>query len=170
VNSAAVTLTVVAALAGATALGAGLVAGVFFAFSGFVMRGLRDAPAASGLAVMQAINRAALRAPLMVTLFGTVLAGLATCILIAVTGAGHALWWAVGGEAVYLVGVVAVTAGFHVPRNNALAELDGGDPSALDRWRGIAREWTRGNHVRTAAGAVAAVLFGIAAVLVALPG
>ncbi|MCS5732329.1 anthrone oxygenase family protein [Herbiconiux daphne] len=166
-----VSLEIVAALCGATALGAAVVAGVFFAFSGFVMRGLEQAPAASGLVVMQSINRTAVRPPLMVTLFGTLLAGLAACILLAVTGSGLALWWAVAGEAVYLIGVVAVTVGFHVPRNNALADADAATPAGLDLWRRYALEWTRGNHVRALAGAVAAVLFGVAAalVLVGLP-
>lgn len=64
--------------------------------------------------------------------------------------------------------MVIVTAGFHVPRNNALAEIDAGVPDAVGAWRRYASEWTRGNHVRALAGAVAAVLFGIAAVLVAV--
>ena len=46
------TLTIVGAV------GSGLVAGVFFAFSTFVMSGLRRAPAPAGIAAMQSINRA----------------------------------------------------------------------------------------------------------------
>jgi uncharacterized membrane protein len=153
----------VVAVAGASALGAAVVGGVFFAFSGFVMRALGDAPASAGLAVMQAINRTAVRPPLMITLFGTLLAGLAACILLVVTAAGPALWWAVAGEAVYLVGVVGLTVGFHVPRNNAIDELDPGSAEAVPEWRTYLTEWTRGNHVRALAGVVAAVLFAIAA-------
>ena len=41
------------------AVGAGLVGGVFFAFSAFVMRALRGLPDEQGLAAMQAVNRAA---------------------------------------------------------------------------------------------------------------
>ena len=46
----------VVALTLVTALGCGLNAGVFFAFSGFVMNGLRRLPAAQGIAAMQSIN------------------------------------------------------------------------------------------------------------------
>ena len=42
-----------------TALGCGLVAGVFFAFSAFVMDGLARAAPAEGIAAMQWINRRA---------------------------------------------------------------------------------------------------------------
>ena len=152
----------VVAVTGASTLGAAVVGGVFFAFSGFVMRALADAPAAAGIAVMQAVNRTAVRPPLMITLFGTLLAGLAACILLVVTAAGPALWWAVAGEAVYLVGVVGVTVGFHVPRNNALDRLDAGSTDAVPDWRRYLTEWTRGNHVRALASVIAAVLFGIA--------
>ena len=54
-----------------TAVGCGLVAGVFFAFSGFVMAGLDRLPAGDGVAAMQSINRPALRPPLMIAIFAT---------------------------------------------------------------------------------------------------
>ena len=43
----------------ASALGCGLVAGVFFAFSTFVMPALKRLPPAHGIAVMQSINKVA---------------------------------------------------------------------------------------------------------------
>ena len=59
------TLTVV------TAVACGLVGGVFFAFSTFVMRGLRDAPPEAGLRAMQSINRAAPTPLFMLAFIGT---------------------------------------------------------------------------------------------------
>jgi uncharacterized membrane protein len=47
------------------ALGCGVVAGVFFAFSAFVMRALARLPAQQGIAAMQSINVTAVTAPLM---------------------------------------------------------------------------------------------------------
>ena len=44
------------ALTVGTALGCGLIAGVFFAFSTFVMKALIRLPASQGIAVMQSIN------------------------------------------------------------------------------------------------------------------
>jgi hypothetical protein len=49
-------------LAFAGALGSGLMAGAFFAFSTFVMRALARLPAAEGIAAMQSINVAAINA------------------------------------------------------------------------------------------------------------
>jgi uncharacterized membrane protein len=156
---------VVVGLTGVAALGCAVVGGVFYAFSSFVMRGLA---VGDGLRAMQGINRAAVRAPLMLPLFGTVLVGLVASILLVVVGSGNAVWWAVAGELVYLVGVVGVTIAFHVPRNEA---LDAIDPSAADAaavWRRYGAEWARGNHLRSASGIAAAVLFGVAAGVVAL--
>ena len=49
------------------ALGCGLVAGVFFAFSPFVMKALARLPAEQGVAAMQAINVAAITFAFMAT-------------------------------------------------------------------------------------------------------
>ncbi len=46
-------------LAAVAAVGAATIGGVFFAFSTFVMRALRDLEPRQGLTAMQAINRAA---------------------------------------------------------------------------------------------------------------
>ena len=63
------------------ALGCGLVAGVFFAFSTFVMSALTRLQAAQGIAAMQSINITAINPPFMVALFGTA----AACLLLAVS-------------------------------------------------------------------------------------
>ena len=55
------------------ALGCGVVAGVFFAFSAFVMKALGHLPAEQGIAAMQAINVAAVTFAFMAALFGTAL-------------------------------------------------------------------------------------------------
>ena len=65
-----------------TAIGCGLVAGVFLAFSGFVMAGLDRLPAAQGVAAMQSINRTAVRPPLMLAMLATaaLCVALASCV------------------------------------------------------------------------------------------
>ncbi|WP_440710241.1 anthrone oxygenase family protein [Herbiconiux sp. YIM B11900] len=161
-------LVVVGLLTAVSALGAAVVGGVFFAFSGFVMRALGQVSPTAGLESMQAINLTAVRPPLMITLFGTVLTGLAACVLLAVNDAGHALWWGFAGEVVYLAAVIVLTVGFHVPRNTRIAALDPRDPAAAVEWERYRAGWTRGNHVRAVGGVVAAVLFGIATVLIAI--
>src|SRR5918996_3411092 len=61
-----------------SALGCGLVAGIFYAFSTFVMKALARVPAASGIAAMQSINIVVINAWFMAVFFGTAVA----CILV----------------------------------------------------------------------------------------
>jgi uncharacterized membrane protein len=60
-----------------SALGCGLVAGVFFAFSSFVMNALARLPAAQGIAAMQSINVVVIN-PLFITAF---LGTAAACVI-----------------------------------------------------------------------------------------
>lgn len=85
-----------------TGLGAGLTAGVFLAFSSFVMSGLGRAPAAVGVRAMQEINRAAPNPVFMVTLFGTALLALVVAVVALVAGS-PGLWLVVAGALAYLV-------------------------------------------------------------------
>ena len=102
-----------------TAVGAGVAGGVFFAFSTFVMQGLRAVPPRDGLVSMQAINRAAPTPAFMVVLLGTAAAcvGLGIWSLTGLDQPGA--WYRVVGCGLYLVAIV-LTAAYHVPRNNAL--------------------------------------------------
>lgn len=160
---------IVIAVTSITAVGAAVVAGVFYAFSSFVMRGLADTePPSAALRSMQSINRTAVRPPLMLVLFGTLLAGIAACILLVLVAAGHALWWAIAAEAVYLVGVIGLTVAFHVPRNEALGRLDAAEPGTTDAWQLYIRTWTRANHIRVLAALASALLFAAAAGTVAV--
>jgi uncharacterized membrane protein len=139
------------ALTVAAAIGSGVVAGVFFAFSTFVMAALRRLPAAQGIAAMQSINVTAPQPPLMVLMFGT---GLACVVAAAIDGSS----WLIAGAAVYVLGELAVTIAYNVPRNDELARMDAGSAAAAERWPAWTAEWVAGNHVRTVAGIVAAAL------------
>ena len=138
-----------------TAVGCGVVAGVFFAFSTFVMRALSRLPSAQGIAAMQAINAAAIPSLFYFTGLGTALA----CVALA----GWALveWhepfapYLLAGSALYLGGAMLVTVAFNLPRNDSLATVDPEGPEAAGRWSQYFAEWTVWNHVR-GAGALAA--------------
>ena len=138
-----------------TVLGCGLSAGVFFAFSGFVMKALARLPAAHGIAAMQAINVAAVSVAFMLALFGTA----AACV--ALGGWALAEWgqpfapYLLAGSALYLAGVIAPTVGYHVPRNEALATVEP-TVAAAAQWRRYVRQWTAWNHLRAAAPLAAA--------------
>ena len=127
---------------------------MFFAFSTFVMAALRRLPAAQGIAAMQSINVTAPMPPLMLLLFGTALACVALIVVAVVDGSP----WLLAGGVVYLLGDIAVTMAYNVPRNNELAALDPGSAEAAARWPSWTAEWTAGNHVRTVAGFASAAL------------
>jgi uncharacterized membrane protein len=55
----------------ATALGSGLTAGLFFAFSTFIMSRSQRIPHPQGIAAMQSINRTVVNPLVMTALFGT---------------------------------------------------------------------------------------------------
>ena len=56
-----------------TALGSGLVSGLFFAFSTFIMKALDRLPVDHGIATMQSINRTVLNYSFFVVFIGTTL-------------------------------------------------------------------------------------------------
>lgn len=140
-----------------------LVAGVFLGFSDFIMRGLVQAPASQGAAGMIGLNRTVYRSVFMGLLMGLVpVAGtLGVLALWQFDGTGRALTLA-GGVA-YLVGVFAVTGLGNVPMNTRLDAMDGQPRETADYWPRYAREWTRLNHARTVAAAVAALCWLTAA-------
>ena len=146
-----------------TAVACGLMGGVFFAFSTFVMKALRALPPAQGMEAMQAINITAVEPPLMLGLFGTALGSVVVGVNALTDLNDPAAWWGLSGAGLYLLGVLVVTAVYHVPRNNALAVVDPSAPDAADHWARYAAGWTAWNHVRTVTPLVAAVAFTIAA-------
>ena len=73
--------------------------------------------------------------------------------------------WIAAAGALYLIGAIGVTIAAHVPRNDALAELDPAAPSSAARWAAYVSEWTAFNHVRTVAALLAAGLLTYALTL-----
>ncbi len=143
------------------AVGAGAAAGVFFTFSTFTIEGLKRLAPAQGAAAMQAINKEAPTPLFMLLLFGTG----AACLVLMIYAALHlqdpgSKYQLIAGV-LYIVGVVVVTVGYHVPRNNL---LDGFDPSSAEGiayWATYLKEWVRMNHVRTIAPLASAVLLAV---------
>jgi uncharacterized membrane protein len=80
------------------ALGCGLVAGVFFAFSSFVMNALGRLPPAQGIAAMQSINITAVTPVFMTAIFATA----AACLFLAVSSV---LKWSQPGAPYLLAGM-----------------------------------------------------------------
>lgn len=153
------------ALTALTALGCGVVAGVFFAFSTFVMRALGRLSLAQGIAAMQAINAAAIPSTFFITGLGTMLGCVALACWAVVEWHEAFTPYLLAGSVLYVVGSMVVTVAFNLPRNDALATVDPEGAEAVDRWTRYLAEWTFWNHVR-AAGALAAAAALIGALLV----
>jgi len=147
----------------AAAVGCGLIGGVFFAFSVFVMRALARLPPAHGMAAMQSINVVVINPAFLGAFFGTGLAGLALVAVTIVDGSMPGAAWLSAGALLYLVGTIGVTMAANVPLNTALASMPTEDPAAGPLWSAYLKRWTAWNHVRTAAaiGAAIFITYGI---------
>ncbi len=146
----------------AAVLGSGLVAGIFFAFSTFVMRALGQLPQNQGIAAMKAINVAVLNPWFFLAFFGTGAVCLPVAFLALGSAAGMHRAYLLAGCALYLVGCLLVTVAFNVPLNNRLASADPDSSGAEALWANYLSRWTLWNHVRTAASLAAAGLFVMA--------
>ena len=151
----------------AAVLGSGLVAGIFFAFSTFVMRALGRLPENQGIAAMNAINVTVLNPWFFLAFFGTGAVCLAIVFLAVGSAAGTHQAYLLAACALYLLGCLLVTVAFNVPLNNRLASAEPESvgpnsmgPGAL--WAHYLSRWTLWNHVRTAASLAAAGLFAMA--------
>ena len=146
----------------AAVLGCGLVAGIFFAFSTFIMRALGQLPQNQGIAAMKAINVTVINPLFFLAFLGTGAVCLLVTFLSLVSATGTHRVYLLAGCALYLFGCVLVTMAFNVPLNNRLAsaEPDGSGTEAL--WAHYLSRWTLWNHVRTAAPLAAAGLFVMA--------
>lgn len=144
------------------AIGCGLMAGVYFAFSTFVMGALGSLERSAGIAAMQAINEVIVSSAFLPLFFGTTLIGLGlggwSWFGSSVPGGGAML----AGGAIYFAGMMVCTVIGNVPLNDALAVVDPSDASASTVWTHYLSRWTLWNHIRTVASTAASVLFIVA--------
>jgi uncharacterized membrane protein len=133
------------------ALGCGLIAGVFFAFSVCVMRALARLPTHEGIAAMQSINVVILNPVFLGVFLGTAIACLVVLLVSFARWQAPGSAYALFGGVLYLAGALLVTRVCNIPRNNRLAAVAPADPRSAKIWSEYLREWTAWNHVRTLA-------------------
>ncbi len=142
-----------------SAIGSALLAGLYFAFSAFIMTSLGRIGQNAGISAMNAINVDITRSLFMPLFVGTTLTGAALAALALFHWGEPGMFaMAVGGIA-YVVGMFVVTMIFNVPLNNALAAVDPPAADAATVWARYLKEWTSWNHVRTLACTAATVLY-----------
>ena len=140
-------------------LGSALIAGVFFAFSSFVMKALARMPSHQGIAAMQSVNVVVINPTFLGTFMGTAV----LCLLVALLaikgwGTPSAPFYLVGAL-LYLVGTLLVTGLGNVPLNDKRAAVSATDSTAVAVWDHYLDRWTRLNTIRTVAAAAAAMMF-----------
>jgi uncharacterized membrane protein len=132
----------------ATALGCGLSAGVFFAFSSFVMPALDRLAPAQSIRAMHSMNRLAVTPVFMSALFGTALACVVLGVWVVTSWGERPATLALAGCSLFLVGAIVVTVAANVPLNDALMKVDPEAADAATRWSSYLSDWTAWNHVR----------------------
>ena len=138
-------------LAVIAAIGAGLSAGVYLAFSTLVMSGIHRLTPSQAISAMNGISKAAPANPLlMLVLFGTGI----VCVLLIISGFQHrdnpAAVWQIVGVALFLIGML-ITIMYHIPHNDQLLKVDPNAAGAGATWTHYYQPWMAWNHARTLA-------------------
>ena len=141
------------------ALGTGLLAGNFFAFSAYLMKALKGLSAERGIVAMQAITAAIRKPVFLVVFFGTaalsaVLSGTALLEL-GTPGSCYLL----AGSLFFLMGTFPVTMMRSVPLNNQLARATPDSKEGRELWKRFQSSWAAWNHVRTVTALLACASF-----------
>lgn len=138
-----------------SALGSGLMAGVFFAFSTSVMKALDGLSPPVSISAMQSINVIIVN-PLFLSIFLGTAAGCLALMIISLMNDETSVYLVLGST-FYLVSFL-ITAVFNVPKNNFLETIDPNDSDNANLWSSFYSKWTTWNHIRTIASLIASAL------------
>ena len=144
-----------------SALGCGLMAGFFFAFSICVMKALGAIQPAHGISAMQSINVAVINPWFLTPFLGMAVTSILLIIAALLRWHEPGAAYVVAGGLLYFLGSFLVTMRFNVPRNNALAAVAATGTEGAALWADYLVAWTKWNHVRTVAALAAATSFTI---------
>lgn len=140
-----------------SAIGCGLLAGTYFAFSTFIMTALGRIEAFHAISAMNSINSTILRSLFMPLFFGTTVTSAVLAIVGLLRGGQPSGTAMVAGGLIYVVGMFGCTIFFSVPLNNKLGSV--ADQAGAAIWARYRKEWTMWNHVRTISSAAACALY-----------
>lgn len=145
------------ALVLAGAFSTAIVAGIFYAFSSFVMAALGRVQSSEGINAMNAINVTVITPSFMLFFMGSALLGvvLGGWSLFSISQLDSQL--VLLACLLYVVGCFGVTMAFNVPLNNQLAATSAAEGHVF--WQSYLKTWTMWNTVRTVASALSAVVF-----------
>ncbi len=139
-------------------ISAGLMAGVYFAFSAFIMRSLDRLGPVKAADAMNSINEVILHSWFMLLFFGSTLLYLFMAVIAAISAELTARWVLISSGLIYVIGMFCCTAMLNVPLNNRLAQVKNGDKEKIETWALYFEQWTRWNHLRGTCSLVAMIL------------
>ncbi len=148
------------ALVIATLVGTGVVTGLLFAFSNFVLAAIAELPDEHAMFAMQRINERIINPIFLLLFLGTPLACVGTMLTSGSAGAAQSPL--VVGAMLYLAGPLGITVLRNVPLNNRLAATPAED--AATAWPEYVRRWQFWNHIRSYIGIAALAFLGFGAV------
>ncbi|MBT8431616.1 MAG: DUF1772 domain-containing protein [Altererythrobacter sp.] len=134
-----------------TAISVGIMAGVYFTFSVFVMKSLDEIEAPAGMLAMQSINRVIVKSLFLPIFFASSLTSAALTVMMLLDPSTMGSRWALIGSCLYIFGMFVVTIFGNVPLNNRLESTDASGPDGAEMWSTYLAKWTIWNHVRTLA-------------------
>ena len=141
------------------AIGCGLLAGVYFAFSTFIMTAFGRIEPAKGVSAMSSINSTILRSLFMPFFYGTTIVSV-VLVIVALSRRGEPGSVAMlAGGLIYIAGMTLCTIFFNVPLNNTLDVIDPASGAAASIWSHYLRAWTLWNHVRTISSTATCALY-----------
>jgi len=142
----------------AAALSSGLIAGVYFAFSTFIMPAFAKIETTQSIAAMNSINKTILNSLFMPLFFGS------SIISVVLTIFAFIHWGEAGAELtliagiVYFIGMFLCTIVFNVPLNNTLARTDLKNNNVQHVWSNYLKTWSQWNHLRTVSSLITCVV------------
>ncbi|MFK7860021.1 MAG: DUF1772 domain-containing protein [Granulosicoccus sp.] len=139
-------------------ISAGLMAGVYFAFSTFIMRSLHQLGPTRAADAMNSINDVILRSWFMLLFFGSTLLYLVLLVVGIVSTELTGRWFLILSGLIYVVGMFCCTAMFNVPLNNRLAQTRDEQSRKVEIWAIYFKKWTRWNHLRGTCSLITMVL------------
>lgn len=136
-----------------------ILAGVFLAFSDFIMRSLAQTSGTGGIEAMQVINREVFRWVFMALFLGLAPVSLFLVAYGLLSLDGTTRTMIVLAGMVYLIGSFGVTIRFNVPMNEMLADMETAHETASMYWTDVyLPRWTFWNSVRTVACVASSIL------------
>lgn len=139
-------------------ISAGIMAGVYFAFSAFIMRAFNQLGPVKATDAMNAINEVILHSWFMLLFFGSTLVYFVLFVAAIVNDDMTGRWWVLSAGLIYVFGMFILTAAFNVPLNNRLAKVQDYDTMKPELWALYFKYWTRWNHVRGVCSLIAMML------------